>query len=73
LLKDVTLYKRGNNMNAWFVDYKLPQDSRWENLKVCDTFNDALDFAVETSKKYKYVKVRVVDRDNDKVVIKIEK
>lgn len=32
--------------NAWFVDYKLPTDSRWENLKICDSFNEALDFAV---------------------------
>lgn len=59
--------------NAWFVDYKLPTDSRWENLKVCDSFNEALDLAAEISKKHKYVKVRVVDRDNDKTVITINK
>ena len=59
--------------NAWFVDYKLPAGSRWENLRVCDSFNEALDFAAEVSKKYKFVKVRVVDRDNDKTVITINK
>ena len=59
--------------NAWFVDYKLPMYSRWENLKVCDSFNEALDLAAEISKKYKSIKVRVVDRDNDKTVITINK
>ena len=59
--------------NAWFVDFKLPTDSRWENLKVCDSFNEAPDFAAEISKKYKSVKVRVVHRDNGKTVITINK
>ena len=62
-----------NMGNAWFVDYKFLMGSRWENLKVCDSFNEALDFAAEVSKKYKSVKVRVVDRDNDKTVITINK
>ena len=59
--------------NVWYVDCKHPSMTRWEYLESFSKFYEAIDYAVEYSKKHIHIKVRIVDSVTDKNVMMIDK
>lgn len=64
--------------NLFFVDVKRSDAKRWENVRVCENFNEAIYYAFEEHKihaglKSKMLKIRVVDRDNDSTVLMLDR
>lgn len=62
--------------NLYFVDVKIVGSKKWENIRVCESFNEAIDVAVkEHTKEHNsaVLKVRVIDRDFDSTVLMLDR
>lgn len=60
-------------MANWVVESKSGKRGAWVTQNAFESFNKALDYAVELSKAYLWIKIRVVDQAKNKVVVIIDK